>query len=167
MSGEQGFVDFRIPYCEIIGGIEMDNRAEPIVVEQTYGVSKDELWRAITDPEQMPKWFFEQINDFRPEVGFQTEFNVHVEGKDYLHQWKILEVVPGKKIVYDWRYKDIPGIGKVTWEVSGSSDGSHLKLMSEGLETFPDDDPSFTREAGVGGWNYFICDSLKEYLERS
>lgn len=144
----------------------MDERAEPIVVEQSYGVSKSVLWNAITDPDQMRKWFFEPMEDFRPEAGFETEFHIHNEGKDYPHQWKIIEVIPGEKIVYDWRYRDLPGIGKVTWEVSGSSEGSHLKLRSEGLETFPDDDPSFTREAGVAGWNYFICESLKGYLQQ-
>jgi len=42
----------------------------------------------------MTKWFFEPIEEFRADVGFATQFNIHHEGADYIHLWKTLEVVP-------------------------------------------------------------------------
>ncbi len=145
----------------------MDERAEPVVAEQSYNASRDLVWKAITEPDQMRRWFFEQIEDFQPEPGFETEFNIHHQGKDYHHQWKIIEVVPLEKIVYDWRYKGIPGDGMVIWELSETPEGTRLKLTSQGLETFPDDDPAFTRKAGQEGWDYFIRNRLREFLERN
>jgi uncharacterized protein YndB with AHSA1/START domain len=48
---------------------------------------------------------------------------VHVEGVDYLHLWKVKEVVPRRKLVYEWRYGGIPGSSMVTWELAGGAPG--------------------------------------------
>jgi hypothetical protein len=34
-------------------------------------------------------------------------------------------------------------------------------------ETFPDDIPEFRRDSCIGGWEYLIQKSLKEYLEKA
>lgn len=136
----------------------------PIVSEQTYSASVAEVWKAITEPKLMRQWFFEPIPDFRAEVGFQTEFVVHCEGTDYPHLWKITEVVPESKIVYDWRYGGIPGAALVTWELSESEQGTTLKLTQEIVEPFPPDNPIFSREAGQAGWDYFVRESLPKFL---
>ncbi len=38
-------------------------------------------------------------------------------------------------------------------------------LFFMAVEKFPDNIPEFKRESDVAGWNYFIKDSLKEFLE--
>src|SRR5688572_2253062 len=91
---------------------------QPIVVEQTLRVPVERVWQAITDPTQMPKWFFEGIEAFEPRVGFETQFNVHHDGRDFLHQWKVTEVVPGRRLVYDWNYGGVPGSSFVVWELA-------------------------------------------------
>ena len=62
----------------------MSSLSDPIVVEQEYGVSAEELWRAITERDQMVLWFFDNIPEFRPEEGFTTEFNVSTGERDEL-----------------------------------------------------------------------------------
>ena len=47
--------------------------AEPIIVEQTFRVPIERVWDAISNKDQMPKWFFNTINDFVPKVGFYTK----------------------------------------------------------------------------------------------
>lgn len=141
------------------------SESEPIVVEQTFALSKQTVWKAITDHGQMIKWFFDNIPDFKPEVGFETQFSVNTGERDFVHLWKITEVIPEQKIVYDWRYKDISGAGHVTFEVFEEEAGSRLRLTSDGLESFPRDIPEFSRESGLGGWTYFIQGTLKSYLE--
>jgi uncharacterized protein YndB with AHSA1/START domain len=96
----------------------MNERTEPIVVEETFDVPPEIVWKAITDPGQMRQWFFEQMNQFRPEVGFETKFEVQVEDRVFPHVWNVTEVIPGEKIAYGWRYDGYPGDGKVTWELS-------------------------------------------------
>lgn len=143
----------------------MNIRKEPIVVEQTFKVSTQELWAAITQLKQMRLWFFENIPAFAPQVGFETQFSVKSEERSFLHMWKILEVSSPSKIVYSWKYKEYPGEGIVTFELVEEEDGSKLILTNEGLHTFPQDVPEFKRESCLGGWNYFIRERLKDYLE--
>jgi uncharacterized protein YndB with AHSA1/START domain len=140
------------------------SRAEPIVVERTLHAPAEAVWRALTDGAEMPKWFFEQIPEFRPEPGFETTFIVHAMGKDYPHHWKVREVVPNRRISYDWLHPGFPGAGFVTWDLTGAAEGTRVKLTSTGLETFPADDPAFTRESCEGGWSYF-SDRLKRFVE--
>jgi uncharacterized protein YndB with AHSA1/START domain len=144
----------------------MSNDTDPIVVEQIYPTSIAAVWKAITDKDQMRQWFFEPMTEFQPEPGFETEFNVHHEGRDYLHQWRITDVVPEEKIVYNWKYGGYPGDSTVVWELSETPDGTKLVLTHQTHEPFSQDDPVFSRESGVAGWNYFIRESLKAFLER-
>ena len=144
----------------------MDANAEPIVVQQTFNAPVSSVWRAITDKDQMRQWFFETMTDFRPESGFETEFIVRCEDKDYQHLWKVTQVVPEKRIAYDWRYGGYPGSSTVVWELAETPDGTSLTLTHEGHDTFPQDDPVFSRDAGQRGWEWFMCESLKAFLER-
>jgi len=144
----------------------MDMNADPIVVEQTYHAPVAEVWRAITDKDQMRQWFFEPMTDFEPEVGFETQFDVKCEGQNFPHQWKVTEVVPETRIAYDWRYGGYPGDSSVTWELSQTPDGTKLKLTHWGHETFPQDNPVFSREGCEAGWCYLLHESLKAFLER-
>lgn len=137
----------------------------PIIVEQVFAAPAEELWRAITDPERMVQWYFDQIDEFQPEEGFSTSFTVTAEGRDFEHLWTVTESVPGRRLRHTWRYAGIAGDGLVTWEVFREGSGSRLRLTCEGIETFPQDDPLFSREACEGGWQYFVCQQLKMFLD--
>lgn len=140
--------------------------AKPIVVEQTFHVPVAVLWKAITDPDQMRQWFFGAMADFKPEVGFETQFNVRCDDHDYLHLWKVTDVLPQQRISYQWRYGGCPGDSSVTWELSEESGGARLRLTHTGQETFPQDDPNFKRESCQAGWDFFLHESLKGFLDR-
>jgi len=150
---------------DYIGDIPVNTKTETIVVEQTLDAPIAIVWDAITNQSRMPHWFFEQIIDFRPEVGFETQFVVNALGKDYLHLWKILDVDIEKRIVYQWRYGKIPGTSTVNWELSTTPAGTLLRVSHEGHENFPQDDTVFNREAGLAGWKYFIQERLPAFLE--
>ena len=72
---------------------------EPFVIERVYQAPADRVWQAITDKDQMKQWYFD-IAAFRPEVGFEFQFEGRNEGRVYLHLCKVTEVVPGKKLKY-------------------------------------------------------------------
>ena len=135
-----------------------------IIVEQTFSVSVTEVWKAITDPELMCCWFFEPIAEFAAEVGFETQFDVESEGTIYPHQWKVTEVVPNRKIVYDWKYRGFPGNSFVTWDLTETSDGTKLTLTHTVTEPFPQDDPVFSSESCEAGWRFLIQENLKSFL---
>ena len=138
---------------------------QPIVVEETYKADLGRVWSAITDIAEMPKWYFDNIPDFRPEVGFRTEFLVECGGRQFTHEWKITDVVPGERIVYDWRYAEYPGAAEVTFALAPEGGGTRLTVTNRVMDDFPDEIPEFTRESGVAGWTYFVKESLKKHLD--
>lgn len=89
----------------------MDNK--PVVVETIYKASKEKVWNAITDKNEMKKWYF-NIAEFKPEVGFEFQFTGGTPEKTYLHLCKITEAVNESKLTYSWRYDGYEGISFVT-----------------------------------------------------
>ena len=72
-----------------------------------------------------------------------------------------------KKISYDWRYDGYSGSSIVVFELIEEGNWTKLRLTYTVVENFPDNIPEFTRESGIEGWNYFIKQSLKQYLEEN
>lgn len=68
----------------------------------------------------------------------------------YTHICKIVEVIPYQKLSYSWTYKDYEGDSLVTFELFSEEEKTRLKLTHEGLETFPQNNPSFTKESFAG-----------------
>lgn len=144
----------------------MKKNEKPITVEQTFDASAEEVWKAITELDLMRQWYFENIPAFIPVVGFKTEFNVVSDGRNFLHKWRITEVIPGKVITYSWQFEEYPGEGLVEFNISSEKNKTKLRLTNYVLEDFPDNVPEFTRESCHGGWTYFINERLKEFLEK-
>ena len=139
---------------------------EPIVIEQTHAASRPVVWRALTDPEQMRQWYFEDIPDFRAEVGFATEFDVACEGRVFPHLWEITEVEDSKRLAYRWRYGGFEADSTVAWELTDTDTGGTQLTFTHTWHTpLPADDPILSRDACEGGWKYFHFDRLKPFLE--
>jgi uncharacterized protein YndB with AHSA1/START domain len=143
----------------------MKKTDDPIIIEQVFTISKDILWKVITKQEHMIQWFFENISEFKAEIGFQTQFTIENEGRVFPHHWKIIEVIPFEKITYNWKYEGYKGDSNVSFELIDENGGTKLVLTTIILEDFQENIPEFTREACIGGWEYFIQNQLKSYLE--
>lgn len=114
----------------------------------------------------MVQWFFDNIPGFKPEVGFSTEFAVQSEERTFTHIWKIIEVIPNKKITYTWQYKEYAGESVSIFEIFEQDDNILLRVTCEGLESFPQEIPEFSRESCQGGWDYFT-NRLHLYLNKN
>lgn len=139
----------------------------PVIIERSLDAPIETVWKAITDVDHMKQWYFLTIDAFRPEVGFETQFNVLRGEKDYLHIWKVTEVVPGQKITYNWKFGGYPGDSFVTFEQFAEGNGTKLKLTHEGLETFlPESNPNLARSNFAEGWTHFTT-ALKQFVEKT
>eukprot|EP01133_Synstelium_polycarpum_P014723 gene14723-17400_t len=125
----------------------------------------DEVWKAITDKDQMAKWYF-NLNEFKPVVGFEFEFEAGDKGVMYLHKCVVTEVVEEKKLAYTWSYEGYQGNSEVSFELFEQDGQTRLKLTHKGLETLAQNNPSFARENFFGGWTAILGTSLKNYLEK-
>lgn len=137
----------------------------PIIVEQVVDAPIETVWKSITEIDLMRQWYFENIPSFKAEIGFETQFNVQSGSRNFLHKWKVTDVIPQKMITYNWKYEGYPGDSFVTFELSSQNSLTKLKLTHHVQKSFPDDIPEFTRESCLGGWTFFIKQRLKEFLD--
>ena len=138
---------------------------QPIIVEHAFNVSAEKIWTAITDKNEMKKWYFD-LKEFRLEKGFTFQFTGgQADGIQYIHICQITEVIPEKKLTYSWRYEGYAGISFVTFELSEKGDHTLLKLTHSDIETFPKENKDLARSNFEMGWNHIINGMLKKYLE--
>jgi uncharacterized protein YndB with AHSA1/START domain len=136
---------------------------EPFVIERTLNAPVEKVWQALTNRDLMKQWYFD-IAEFKPEPGFEFQFEGGTEENVYVHLCKIIEVIPNKKLSYSWTYKGYDGYSVVTFELFPENEKTKLKLTHEGLETFPAI-KDFAKENFVMGWTQIIGTSLKNFVE--
>src|SRR6267142_344933 len=93
-----------------------ENLKESVVLERTLNAPVARVWKALTDVDEMRRWYFD-LKEFQSKVGFDFEFTVEHEGNTYHHLCKVTELIRQKKIAYTWRYKGQPGNSLVTFEL--------------------------------------------------
>ena len=143
----------------------MKTSEPPIVVQHVFDVPVYRVWNALTLPEEMRQWFFPNIPEYEAKVGFETQFTVENDGRTFPHLWKVLEVAHLRKMVQEWRYEGYAGCCTVSYTLEAIKELTRLTVTVTVLEDFPDNIPEFKRESGVSGWEYFILQNLKKYLE--
>jgi uncharacterized protein YndB with AHSA1/START domain len=141
-------------------------KTDPLVIERTYDAPIDKVWSALTNNDELQKWYF-KLEEFKPELGFKFDFIGGPDnGPQYLHLCEITELVEGKKIAYTWRYDNYPGNSTVRWELFDKGEQTLLRLTHEDVHTFEENGKDFAKESFQGGWTYFVHTALKDYLEQ-
>ena len=141
-------------------------KSEPIVIEKKFPVSAELIWKALTVPKEMKKWYFD-IPAFKAEPGFEFSFKGGTENREYIHLCKIIEVIEGQKLSYTWKYKGTEGETLLSFKLQQEGDETSIKLTHSGFETFPADNPDLHWNNFYEGWSYILGTSLKGYLQRA
>jgi len=135
-------------------------------LEYTYNATPAQIWKALTDKEEMKKWYFE-VDDFKPEPGFEFRFWGGTKEQKYLHICKIKEAIENKRLCHTWRYDGIQGSTLLCFEIEAAENQkTRVKLTHTGFETFPQDNTDLKVENFIEGWTYILGTSLKNYLEK-
>ena len=136
---------------------------EAIVVEHTYDAPVEKVWNAITDKEQMKKWYFD-MPEFKPVLGTEFSFEGGKDDNIYVHLCQVTEIIPKKKLTYSWRYRGYDGISFVHFELFPEGNSTRLRLTHDGLESFPANNPDFAKDNFRTGWDEIINKSLTKFL---
>ena len=136
--------------------------AKAVVIERTFNAPVARVWAALTKVKEMRRWYFD-LEEFKPEVGFEFGFTVEHEGMTYSHLCKVTEVSQPRKIAYTWRYEGHEGESLVTFELFDEGDKTRLRLTHEGLESFPKT-PAFARKNFEAGWTSLTAE-LEKFVE--
>lgn len=131
---------------------------EAIVVEEFLPHPPDRVWRALTDPERLGRWFMP--NDFALQIGHRFSLDT---GRWGTTQCEVLEIQPGRLVRYSWRNDSLDT--EVTWALEPEGEGTRLRLVHRGFRL---DDPTdrFAYENMRHGWRSSVMRRLREDLAR-
>jgi uncharacterized protein YndB with AHSA1/START domain len=105
-----------------------------------YAHKPEAVWDYLTKPELIAQWLMP--NNFKPEVGHDFKFTIKpmpAFNFDGIIYCKVLELIPGKRLVYSW--KGGPEPGKLTldsiveWTLVAKNNGTELLLEHKGFAT--------------------------------
>lgn len=141
-------------------------KTKTVEIERVFNAPVELIWQAITEKESMKQWYFD-VNDFKPEIGFEFQFyGQGLKGETYLHNCKVIELEPLKKLKHSWTYEGHEGYSTVTFELfDEGKNQTKLKFTHEGLETFQLNNPDFAKDNFVNGWTHIINTALKDFLK--
>lgn len=132
-------------------------------VSAEINASPAEVWKALTDPEDVKKYFFgtNVISDWK--VGSPIKFTGEWEGTPYEDKGTILDLIPERKLVYDYWSSfsgtdDIPeNYANVSYILTPSKSGTLLEIIQDGIA---DEERKTHSETN---WK-MILDGLKEVV---
>lgn len=136
----------------------------PLIKEFHYYVPIAKVWETLIDKDKMKEWYFPQLQQFEPVVGYKFQFDD--EGSSYHKEWIVTKVVAGKTLAHSWAYKGYPGSSEVVFDLFAEGNNTTLRVTQTGLESFPNH-PHFKRERFDWGWNNLLGQNLKHLLENN
>ncbi|MES2513783.1 MAG: SRPBCC domain-containing protein [Bacteroidota bacterium] len=136
----------------------------PLIKEFNYKTPVHKVWLALTDTQQMKRWYFPQLQKFEPIVGF--EFQFEDSGAAYQKEWIVTKVTEGKTLAHSWTYKGYTGNSEVTFDLFAEGDSTRLRITQTNLDSFPDH-PHFSKQRFEDGWDTLLGQNLKYLLEHT
>lgn len=140
------------------------NMGIPLVKEFHYNASIEKVWRALIDKESVKKWYFPQLREFEPVVGFNFQFDDN--NAEYQKEWIVTKVVEGKTLAHSWAYKGYAGKSEVIFDLFSEENETRLRVTQTDLDSFPND-PHFARERFEWGWDNLLGQNLRHLLKHS
>jgi uncharacterized protein YndB with AHSA1/START domain len=129
-------------------------------------VPADEVWRALTTPELIKRWFFGVDTETDWKQGSPIVHTGEWQGKPYVDKGEIVRIEPPHLLVHT-HWSDLSGepdspehYQEVIWEVAERNGGSELTITERNL---PSDE---AKEASDQAWS-MVLQNLKGMLEGS
>jgi uncharacterized protein YndB with AHSA1/START domain len=135
---------------------------ESIIID----ASPEVVFKAITDPNELTKWFPDQAI-LEPKVGGKMKFSFYkTDSKyrqmDYFPEGTIIEFIPNRRISYTWQEPNIADFPRtvVAWELEKmENDKTRLRLSHTGFKA---DEPAKKHNEG---WSHFL-NELRKHCEK-
>ena len=129
------------------------------------GAPIDDVWAAITTPDQIEKWFFGVETESDWEVGSAIVHRGEWQGKPYVDKGEILRIDPPKLLVHT-HWSDVSGTPdapehyqEVTWSLAEQDEGTVLTVSERNL---PSDE---AKQVSDQSWA-MVLGNLRQLLER-
>ena len=139
----------------------MPSKKRVIEQEYYYKATPETVFKSLTVPKELVKWFLNEAKIRPKEGGFYT---FTWEG-GFSHTGKVEEVDPGRKLVLSWpdKIKDKVYETQVTFTLKKKSEGTLLKVKHIGFKK--GSDWVWLYGAIQSGWAYYLT-NLKSVLSQ-
>lgn len=136
-----------------------------ITVQQAICAPTEKVWQALTDPNEMKKWYFD-MPDFAAVPGHVFSFEAGSEDQKYYHELEILEVDPNKKLVHTWTYPELSqAVTTVEWTLEDSDGATLVTLKHSGVSAFSGLGKDFRQQSFENGWQEIVTKMLRNHAE--
>jgi len=141
---------------------------ENFQVERTYNAPITLVWQAITNRAMMKEWYFDFDETFKLEPGAVFEWTAgDTENKQWLHRGKMLEIVPGEKLMHTWEYPGYKGTSTLSWNLFKVDENTtKVILIHEFTVPFDNSVAELKTSNFEMGWTHIINISLQDYLSK-
>lgn len=138
---------------------------ETVTVTHTFDSPLDTVWHALSDSNELKKWYF-PVQNYVFEIGKEFTFYESDSSHHYLHQCQFLNIIPQQLIEYSWAHPNhSKGSSVVKWELKDEGGTkTKLTLTHTGIENFEDVGPDFSKANYEMGWNAIVKTTLRNYL---
>jgi uncharacterized protein YndB with AHSA1/START domain len=98
--------------------------------------SREQVWRAITDPVMLAEWMFP--NDFEPRIGHK--FTFHVPGNPKVNfdglivRCEVLECEPPSRLVFSWSAGGAVENTQVSFQLEPDGEGTRILFEHSGFD---------------------------------
>lgn len=125
--------------------------------------SPAEVWKVLTNPEDIKKYFFGTNVSSNWKAGSPIVFSGEWEGQEYVDKGTILELIPERKLVYDY-WSSMSGTadsqenyGLITYRLTPDGNSTILEITQQGF------DNEEKRDHSAESWKS-VLESIKEVL---
>ncbi len=138
----------------------------PVRIEKILDSPVEKVWLALTEREQMKKWYFDLPDSFKLLPGQEFDWWAGPsDGKQWHHRGKIMEVIKNKMLVHSWEFPGYTGYSELSWELSDAGDNkTRLILTHKFIVPFDLNEEALRRRNFVSGWKQ-ILSGLEHFLE--
>jgi uncharacterized protein YndB with AHSA1/START domain len=144
----------------------VDLEARSITRTVRVAAGPDAVWRAISEPEHVARWFGDgcETDDGGP-LGAGTRGRLHFEGYGWF-PFEVTRVEPGRLLAYRWgQSPDAPErMTEAEFTLRPDADGTYLTVHETGFSGATEDDVRAALDGNREGWDGEL-DELVEYVE--
>jgi len=143
-----------------------ENEIRRVIV---INASPDVVFKAISDPQELTKWFPDAAI-LEPRDGGKFQFIFYKDSdrrgkksdRDFSPEGRILEFVPNRKLAYSWQHKNVPRFPEtvVSWELEELEKNKTKVTLTHSGFTGQEEEKGIKEHNE--GWDYFI-DRLAQY----
>ena len=132
----------------------------------TVKATVEEIWRALTDPDDLENWWSDEVV-LEPKVGgkFREAWEDDA-GNEQLASGKVLSLDPKKSISFTWKEKswDAEAVTQCTYTIENKGKTRSLTVTQTGWDSLPEKARAKAIKDFQLGWKYHMQE-LKAYLD--